>query len=133
AAAAEGYVPGGGVALIRAGQALADSRKKAKGDEKLGFDIAIAALDAPLRQIVQNAGEDGYLVVEEVKNATGNKGYNAATSKYVDMVRAGIIDPARVAKTALTSAASVSGLMLTTNVLITDAKDDEVTLDGAIS
>jgi len=133
AAAAEGYVPGGGVALIRAGQALADSRKKAKGDEKLGFDIVIAALDSPLRQIVQNAGEDGYLVVEEVKTATGNKGYNAATSKYVDMVKAGIIDPARVAKTALTSAASVSGLMLTTNVLITDAKDDEVTIDGAIS
>ncbi|MAX24117.1 MAG: chaperonin GroEL [Phycisphaeraceae bacterium] len=133
AAAAEGYVPGGGVAFIRAAQALEDSRKKAKGDEKLGFDIVAAALEAPLRQIVDNAGEDGYLVVEEVKAAKGNKGYNAATGEYVDMVKAGIIDPARVAKIALSNAASVSGLMLTTDVMITDLKDDEEAIDGAIS
>lgn len=133
AAAAEGYVTGGGVAFIRAAQAIVDLRKKAKGDEKLGFDIVVAALDAPLRQIVDNAGEDGYLVVENVKDAKGNKGYNAATGKYVDMVKAGIIDPARVTKTALVNAASVSGLMLTTNVLITDLKDDEKATEGAVS
>ncbi|HAI13091.1 MAG TPA: chaperonin GroEL [Phycisphaerales bacterium] len=133
AAAAEGYVPGGGVAFIRAAAAIEEARKKAKGDEKLGYDIVIAALEAPLRQIVDNAGEDGYLVVEEVKAAKGNKGYNAATGEYVDMVKAGIIDPARVAKIALGNAASVSGLMLTTDVMITDLKDDEDATDGAVS
>ncbi|MFG0249005.1 MAG: TCP-1/cpn60 chaperonin family protein, partial [Phycisphaeraceae bacterium JB051] len=121
------------VAFIRAAQAIEEARKKAKGDEKLGFDIVAAALEAPLRQIVDNAGEDGYLVVEEVKNAKGNKGYNAATGEYVDMVKAGIIDPARVAKIALGNAASVSGLMLTTDVMITDLADDEEAIDGAVS
>jgi chaperonin GroEL len=133
AAAAEGYVPGGGVAFIRAAEAVTEARKKAKGDDKLGYDIVAAALEAPLRQIVDNAGEDGFLVVEEVKAAKGNRGYNAATSEYVDMVKAGIIDPARVAKTALVNAASVSGLMLTTDVMITDLKEDDATVDGSVS
>ncbi len=133
AAAAEGYIPGGGVALIRTIPAIQYTRKKVKGDEKLGCDIVISALDAPLRQIVDNGGGDGYVVVDQVKQKTGNQGYNAATSEYVDMVKAGIIDPALVAKTALQNAASVSGLMLTTNVLIAEIKDDEEVINGAIA
>jgi len=133
AAAQEGYVPGGGVALVRAIDAVEAKRKSAKGDAKLGYDIVAAALEAPLRQIVQNAGEDGYVVVEKVRAAQGNNGYNAATGKYVDLVKAGIIDPALVSRTALQNAASVAGLMLTTNVLITDLKDDDEPVASAVS
>src|SRR5690606_6122106 len=124
AAAREGYVPGGGVALIRAISAIEKARDKARGDEKIGFDIIAAAVEAPLRQIVENAGEDGYLVVEKVKEKAGSQGYNASTGEYVDLVKAGIIDPALVTRTALINAASVAGLMLTTNVLITELGDD---------
>ena len=133
AAAQEGYVAGGGVALIRAIAAVDTARTKAKGDEKLGFDIIAAALESPLRQIVENAGEDGDVVVEAVKESTGNKGYNAATGQYVDMVKEGIIDPALVTRTALINAASVSGLMLTTNVMVTELKDDEQPVEGAVA
>ncbi|QQE11351.1 chaperonin GroEL [Planctomycetota bacterium] len=133
AAAEEGYVPGGGVALIRAIEAIEAKRAKARGDEKLGFDIVAAALEVPLRQIVENAGDDGFIVVEKVKEAEGSKGYNAATGKYVDMVKAGIIDPALVARTALQNAASVSGLMLTTNVLITELEGEDEAVEGAVS
>ncbi|WP_432799665.1 chaperonin GroEL [Poriferisphaera sp. WC338] len=133
AAAAEGYVPGGGVALVRAIEAVEAKRGKAKGDEKLGFDIVAKSLEVPLRQIVENAGEDGFIVVEKVKDTSGNKGYNAATGAYVDMVKAGIIDPALVARTALQHAASVAGLMLTTNVLITELGDDDDAVEGAVS
>ena len=133
AAAEEGYVPGGGVALVRAIEAVEAKRAKARGDEKLGFDIVAKALEVPLRQIVANAGDDGYIVVEKVKDASGNNGYNAATGEYVDMVKAGIIDPALVARTALQNAASVSGLMLTTNVLVTELEGDDEPVEGAIS
>ena len=133
AAAAEGYVPGGGVAFIRAIDAVNSAKSKAKGDEKVGYDIIAQALEVPLRQIVQNGGEDGFLVVEEVKSKKGNNGYNAATSEYVDLVKAGIIDPALVSRTALQNAASVAGLMLTTNVLITELKDDADAIAGAVS
>ncbi len=133
AAAQEGYVPGGGVAFIRAIPAVEAARSKARGDEKLGYDIVAAALEAPLRQIVENGGEDGYVVVERVKEAKGNQGYDAATGQYVDMVKAGIIDPALVARTALINGASVAGLMLTTNVLITELKDDAKPVAGAVS
>ncbi|GAB4193272.1 MAG: chaperonin GroEL [Phycisphaeraceae bacterium] len=133
AAAQEGYVPGGGVALIRAIEAVEKARAKAKGDEKLGFDAVALACEAPLQQIVTNAGEDGHVVVEEVKAAKGNKGYNAATGEYVDMVKAGIIDPALVPRTALQNAASVAGLMLTTNVLVTELKEDEEPVPGAVA
>ena len=133
AAAQEGYVPGGGVALIRAIEAVAKTRDKAKGDEKLGCDIVAAALESPLRQIVENAGEDGDVVVEAVKDATGNKGYNAATAEYVDMVKAGIIDPALVTRTALLNAASVAGLMLTTDVMVSDLDEDEALVEGAVA
>ncbi|MEM6750206.1 MAG: chaperonin GroEL [Planctomycetota bacterium] len=133
AAAAEGYVPGGGVSFLRAIDAVDKGRNKAKGDEKIGFDIVAAALEAPLRQIVDNAGEDGQVVVEDVRAKQGSAGYNAATGEYVDMVKAGIIDPALVSRTALLNGASVAGLMLTTNVLVSELKDDEEPVPGAIA
>ncbi|MHC5173962.1 MAG: chaperonin GroEL, partial [Planctomycetota bacterium] len=103
------------------------ARGKAKGDEKIGFDIMVNALKAPTRQIVENGGGEGDVVVAELLEKTGNTGFNANTGEYVDMLKAGIIDPAKVARTALQNAASVSGLMLTTNVVITDlkVKDDD--------
>jgi len=133
AAAEDGYVPGGGVAFVRAVQAVAAVRGRARGDEKLGYDIVIEALEAPLRQIVDNSGEDGYIVVDQVRQKKDNMGYDAATGQYVDMVKAGIIDPAKVARTALENAASVAGLMLTTSVLVTEVKDDDDPVDGAMA
>ncbi|MBI1370600.1 MAG: chaperonin GroEL [Planctomycetes bacterium] len=133
AAAKEGYVAGGGVALLRAITAVNDARGKAKGDERLGFDIIAAALESPARQIAENGGVDGDVVVETVKDGKGHFGYNAATGQYEDLVKAGIIDPALVARTALQNAASVAALMLTTNVMITELKDDEKVNEGAIA
>ena len=133
AAAAEGYVPGGGVAFVRAIEAVHKGRDKARGDEKTGFDIVTRALETPLRQIVDNAGSDGHVVVEDVKQQTGAKGYDAATGQYTDLVKAGIIDPALVSRTALLNAASVAGLMLTTSVLVSELKDDTEPVVGSIS
>ncbi len=122
AAVEEGILPGGGVALIRCIEAIKDL--KAKGDEKIGVDIIMRALEAPIRQIVENCGEDGSVVADEVKNLDEpTKGYNAATGKYVDMYKAGIIDPAKVVKSALRYAASIAALMLTTQVLVTRTDD----------
>ncbi|MFG0326432.1 MAG: chaperonin GroEL [Phycisphaerales bacterium JB037] len=132
AAATEGYVPGGGVALLRTQAAIEAGKKKAKGDEKQGFDIVAAAVEYPARQIAENAGYDGDLVVETIKEDQ-SVGFNAATGEYVDLVKAGIIDPALVAKTALTNACSVAGLMLTTDVLVTDLKDEDEVETGAVS
>jgi chaperonin GroEL len=131
AAAKEGYVPGGGVSFLRAVAAVEAARSKAKGDERHGFDIVAEALRAPARQIAQNAGVDGDLVCERVLERDGGWGYNAATGEYQDLVRAGIIDPALVSKTALTNAASVAGLMLTTDVLVTELKEDAEPTTGA--
>ncbi|MBL9001906.1 MAG: chaperonin GroEL [Phycisphaerae bacterium] len=135
AAAKDGYVPGGGVALLRTQEAIRAAQKKAKNeDEKLGFDIVIAAVEAPIKQIAENAGYDGDLVVENVKDGkAGNHGFNAATGEYTDLVKAGIIDAALVAKTALINAASVAGLMLTTDVLITELKDEKAVVEGAVA
>ncbi len=133
AAAKEGYVAGGGVALIRAAVELAKEAKKAKGDEKFGFDIVTKALEAPARQIADNAGFDGDLAVETIKEESGSFGLNAATGDYVDLVKAGIIDPALVAKSAIINAASVAGLMLTTDVMLTDLKEDTEPVAGAVS
>jgi chaperonin GroEL len=133
AAAKEGYVPGGGIALIRTQEAIQAAKKKAKGDEGLGFDIVTRAVEACLRQIAENAGFDGDLVVEKVKEGKGSFGFNAATGDYTDMVKIGIIDPALVAKAALTNAASVAGLMLTTDVLVTDLKDEAKVETGAVN
>jgi chaperonin GroEL len=133
AAAQEGYVPGGGVAFLRAIEAVEDARKKGRGDEKLGYDIMAEAMRMPAWQIASNAGVDGDLVVEKINDGKGGFGYNAATGKYEDLIKAGIIDPALVATVALGNAASVSGLMLTTNVVITDLEDDDSPIEGAVS
>jgi chaperonin GroEL len=124
AAAEEGIVPGGGVAFLRAIEAVENAKSKARSDEKIGFDIVAQALRWPTRQIAENAGEDGEIVVEQIlKNSNPAWGYNAATEEYVDMFKAGIIDPTKVARTALLNAASVSGLALTTEVLVTELKE----------
>src|SRR4051794_21134882 len=124
AAAEEGIVPGGGVAFLRAIEAVENGKRQAKGDEKVGFDIISAALTSPARQIVDNAGEDGEVVVAEIlENKNPSWGYNAATGEFGDMFRLGIIDPTKVARTALLNAASVAGLALTTDVLITEMKE----------
>ncbi len=133
AAAKEGYVPGGGVALIRAIDAVTEARKKAKGDEKIGYDIVARAMEAPACQIAINAGFDGDVVVEKIKDGADGFGFNASTGTYEDLVKAGIIDPAFVVRTALQNAASVSGLMLTTDVIMTELKDDDDPVDEAIS
>jgi chaperonin GroEL len=136
AAAKEGYVPGGGVALLRTQEAIMNLSKKAKGDEKIGFDIVARAVESCVKQIADNAGHDGDLVVERVKDGGkgGNSfGFNAATGQYTDLVKDGIIDPALVAKTALINAASVAGLMLTTDVLITELKEDKKPAEGAVA
>ena len=133
AAAKEGYVPGGGVALLRTLGAIEAAKKKAKGDEKLGFDIVASAIEWPAKQIALNAGYDGDIAVEEIKNGQGGYGLDAATGNYVDLVKAGIIDPALVAKSALINAASVAGLMLTTDVMVTDLKEETEPAVGAVS
>ncbi len=132
AAAQEGVVPGGGVAFLRAIPAVAKARTKAKGDEKFGVDIVLKALRAPTCQIVCNSGRDGEVVVEEILSKSGSFGYDARVGDFVDMVKSGIIDPAKVSRVALESAASVAGLMLTTEVLLTDLKDDEKKIENAI-
>ena len=124
AAVEEGILPGGGVALLRAIPSV--DAVKAKGDEQIGVDIIVRALEAPIRQITGNAGEDGSVIADEVKsNPEVNYGYNAATGKYVDMYKAGVIDPAKVVKSALRNAASIAGLMLTTQVLVTKTDDEQ--------
>jgi chaperonin GroEL len=134
AAAKDGYVPGGGVALLRTQDAILAAAKKAKSDdEKLGFDIVAHAVEAPIKQIAENAGHDGDLVIDRVKESKGNQGFNAATGEYTDLVKAGIIDAALVAKTALVNAASVAGLMLTTDVLITELKEEKSAVEGAVA
>ncbi|MDX2176274.1 MAG: chaperonin GroEL [Candidatus Sumerlaeia bacterium] len=122
AAVEEGIVPGGGVALIRAAQAV---KNTLSGDEAAGFNIVLRAVESPLRSIADNAGIEGAIVVEKVKAHKGNNGYNAATGVYEDLVAAGVIDPKKVTRTALQNAASVAGLLLTTECVITDAKEEE--------
>ncbi|MGO2444999.1 MAG: chaperonin GroEL, partial [Psychrobacter sp.] len=119
AAVEEGVVPGGGVALVRAMTALSELIGD-NDDQNAGINILRRAMEAPLRQIVTNSGEEASVVVNEVKNGSGNYGYNAATGEYADMLEMGILDPAKVSRSALENAASVAGLMLTTEVMITD-------------
>ncbi|MBL8763965.1 MAG: chaperonin GroEL [Phycisphaerae bacterium] len=133
AAAKSGYVAGGGVALLRAQDAVDKARPKVKGDERLGYDIVHAALAFPCRQIALNAGIDGDLVVSKVLEGSGGFGFNAITHEYTDLVKAGILDAALVPKTALINAASVAGLMLTTSVMITELKPDTRPVAGGVS
>ena len=123
AAVEEGIVPGGGTALIRATGQIGDLGLS--GDEATGADIIVSAIEAPLRQLAANAGLEGALIVEKVKNASGNEGYNVATGDYVDLIEAGVVDPTKVTRSALQNAASISGLMLTTEALITDIPEPE--------
>jgi chaperonin GroEL len=125
AAAEEGVVAGGGVTFLRAVKAVTDAGKKVEGDEALGYRIIAKALEYPARRIAENAGQDGGVVIDEVLSRGGNVGYDAAADRYVDMFEAGIIDPAKVARAALQNAASVAGLMLTTDVLCTEYKEDK--------
>jgi chaperonin GroEL len=124
AAAEEGIVPGGGVAFLRAIDAVESAKRQGKADEKIGYDIIAQALRSPARQIADNAGEDGEVVVAQIlENKNVNFGYNAATGEFGDMLKMGIIDPTKVAKTALLNAASAIGLALTTDVLVTELKE----------
>ncbi|MHC4267515.1 MAG: chaperonin GroEL [Planctomycetota bacterium] len=135
AAVEEGIIPGGGVAFIRTIPKTVELRKKLKGDEKIGSDIIAKAIEAPLRQIVSNTGGEGSVIVEEVKEKGTNTGFDANTSEFVDMFEKGIIDPTKVARTALQNAASIAGLMLTTDVMVTELKEDdeEAPVEGSIS
>jgi chaperonin GroEL len=136
AATQEGVVAGGGVTFLRAIAEVEKGKATVKGDEKFGFDIVMKALKSPTAQIVENSGRHGDVIVAELleKLAKDDKiGYDAGKGEFVDMFKAGIIDPAKVVRTALQNAASVSGLMLTTKVIITDLKDeDEEPIAGSV-
>jgi len=122
AAVAEGKRPGGGVAILRAANSV-----KPKGlthDEEIGYNIIVRACRAPLTQIANNAGQDGGIICEKVLEAEGNFGYNAATDKFEDLVKAGIIDPTKVTRTALQNASSVAVLLLTSDALIAEKPKD---------
>jgi len=125
AAVEEGIVPGGGVALLRCREAVEKARSQAKGDEKIGIDIVLHSLEAPIRQIAENGGIDGSVVADEVADKPLHVGYDANKGEYVDMLKAGIIDPVKVVRVALTNAASISGLLLTTEALVTNLDKDE--------
>ena len=129
AAVQEGIVPGGGVALVRAAAAL-DNCVLDDEDEQTGVNIVRAALETPLRWIAQNAGQEGAIVAERVRNASGNHGYDAQDDRYCDLVEAGIIDPTKVARNALQNAASIAGLMLTTEAIVYEIPEEEPAAAG---
>ena len=128
AAVEEGVVPGGGVALLRCYGAL--DKIEATGDEKIGVDIIRRALEAPLRTLVNNAGLEGAVVVQEVKKLKGTMGFNVATGEYTDLIKAGVLDPAKVTRLALQNAASISGLLLTTECMITEIPEKDKPAQG---
>jgi chaperonin GroEL len=127
AAVEEGIVPGGGTALIRAQAGI--GKLNLTGDEATGAAIVARAIEAPLRQLAANAGREGALIVEKVKNEKGNIGYNVATDTYEDLVKSGVVDPTKVTRSALQNAASISGLLLTTECLIADVPEKEAAAD----
>ena len=124
AAVEEGIVPGGGVALLRAQEAV-EKLRGGTDDVKVGRQLVKGSLEAPLRQIAVNAGHEGGVVVEHVKNAENGVGFNAATGQYEDLVAAGIIDPAKVTRSTLQNAASIAALLITTEALVAEEKEDE--------
>ncbi len=136
AAVEEGILPGGGVALLRCKEAVEQVRDKVRGDEKIGASIVLHALESPLRQIADNCGVDGSVVADEVSQKPTNTGYDANGRTYADMLKAGIIDPLKVVRTALSNAASIAALMLTTEALVTnfdkDDKKQKKLIEGAI-
>ncbi|HEX5790525.1 MAG TPA: chaperonin GroEL [Luteolibacter sp.] len=123
AAVEEGIVPGGGTALIRAN--IAVGKLKLEGDEATGAEIVSRAIEAPLRQLISNAGREAALIVEQVKKGKGSEGYNVATDKFEDLIASGVVDPTKVTRSALQNAASISGLLLTTECLITDIPEKD--------
>ena len=123
AASQEGIVPGGGVAFIRTIAAL--DKLKLEGDEKIGVNIVKRAIEEPLRQIAQNAGLEGSVVVQRIKQEKTNIGYDVSQDEYVDMIEAGVIDPTKVTRSALQNAASIAALLLTTEALIVDKPEKE--------
>ena len=125
-------MPGGGTVFLKVQDDVEAVRSKARGDEKTGVDIVLRALEAPARQICENTGVDGAVIVEEIREKGGMWGYDAQKHEFVDMMKAGIIDPAKVARVALQNAASVAGLMLTTEVLVTDLKDEDKEIPGSV-
>jgi len=136
AAIEEGILPGGGVALLRCKEAVQAIRKSAKGDEKVGVDIVCGALDAPIRQIADNGGIDGSVVADIVSGKSANQGFNAFTGEYTDMLKAGVIDPVKVVRTALANAASIAGLLLTTDAMVSTFDDEDKhkrRIEGAIN
>jgi chaperonin GroEL len=128
AAVEEGIVPGGGVALLRCQDAI--TSLKLKGDEKTGAEILYRAVEAPLRTLCENAGVNAALIVEKVKESKGNNGYNVATGAYEDLIKAGVVDPAKVTRSAIQHASSISGLLLTTECLITEIKEKKEAAGG---
>jgi chaperonin GroEL len=136
AAVEEGIVAGGGVALLRCRDAVQKARSDARGDEKIGVSIVLKALDTPLKTIVGNGGLDGSVVAEDVREKPVNTGYDANSDQFVDMFKAGIIDPVKVVRTALSNAASIAGLLLTTEALVTtfDKEDKQKNrVEGSIA
>ncbi|WP_273403346.1 chaperonin GroEL [Actinobacillus porcinus] len=131
AAVEEGIVAGGGVALVRAAGKVAATLKGDNEDQNVGIKLALRAMEAPLRQIVTNAGEEASVVASAVKNGEGNFGYNAGTETYGDMIEMGILDPTKVTRSALQFAASIAGLMITTECMVTDLPKDDKTDLGA--
>src|SRR6201993_1630014 len=123
AAVEEGVLPGGGVAYLRTQKAL--DNLKLEGDEAVGVQIVRRALEFPTRQLADNADEEGALIVQEVKKRSGNEGFNVATGEYEDLVKAGVVDPTKVVRTALQNAASISALMLTTEALVAELPEQE--------
>jgi len=123
AAVEEGIVPGGGVALLRA-QAKLNDHKLDREDEQIGVQILFRALEHPIRQIAANAGVEGSIVVQTVRGGTGGFGYNAQTDEYEDLIKAGVIDPTKVVRTALQNASSIAGLLLTTECVVVDVPEE---------
>ena len=133
AAVEEGIVAGGGVALLRAKKAVEECAKGLEGDQKLGAEIIVRAIEAPAKQIAENAGQNGAVIVAEIlSNKNVSYGYNARTGAYEDLVKAGVIDPAKVTRVALQNSASIAGLMLTVEAMVTDLKDDEQPIAGSV-
>jgi chaperonin GroEL len=128
AAVEEGIVPGGGVALIRCQSGL--DKLEVSDEQRVGVNIVRRALEEPLRQISANAGVEGSIVIDRVRQQKGNEGYNAATDKYEDLVKAGVIDPTKVVRSALQNAASVSGMMLTTEAMVAELPKEEKAAAG---
>jgi len=130
AAVEEGILPGGGVALLRAANAVDKAATLLEGDEAIGASIVRRAIEAPLRKLCDNAGVEGSLVVQQVLKSKGAMGYNVATDKHEDLIKAGVVDPTKVTRTALQNAGSVAGLLLTTDCMITDIPEEEKAAPG---